>query len=47
MTPGEGIREILNAGGIPVWAHPIFLFPSMAQLDLLLGELAKIRINGY
>ena len=46
MTPEEGIREILNAGGIPVLAHPIFLFPSMAQLDLLLGELAKYGLMG-
>jgi hypothetical protein len=46
MTPEEGVREILDAGGIPVLAHPIFLFPNIAPLDELLGELASYGLKG-
>jgi predicted metal-dependent phosphoesterase TrpH len=46
LSPSEGIGEILEAGGIPVLAHPIFLGLDYAALDDLLGELTKSGLKG-
>ena len=46
MTPKEGIEEILNAGGIPVLAHPIMLHFNYLELDNLLKELSFLGLKG-
>ncbi|MCX7841967.1 MAG: PHP domain-containing protein [Clostridia bacterium] len=46
LTPEEGIKEILKAGGVPVLAHPIYLGHSLEALDKLLGELAQVGLKG-
>lgn len=46
LTPAEGISEITNAGGVPVLAHPIYLFMSGEQLDILLEQLAAAGLKG-
>jgi 3',5'-nucleoside bisphosphate phosphatase len=46
LSPEEGIREILKAGGIPVLAHPIYLERSYRKLDELLEHLVKEGLKG-
>ena len=46
LTPKQGIREILNAGGLPVLAHPVLLGKSEAELDLLLKDLKNDGLMG-
>lgn len=46
LTPEQGIEETAKAGGLPVLAHPIFLDMDEAELDLLLGKLAKAGLMG-
>lgn len=46
LTPVEGIREITEAGGIPVLAHPIHLGMDRSELDILLSELAHSGLKG-
>ncbi len=46
LTPEEGIKEILRAGGIPVVAHPIYLYHTWNELDELLGNLIKSGLKG-
>jgi predicted metal-dependent phosphoesterase TrpH len=46
LTPEEGIKVILNAGGIPVLAHPIFLDLGWRQLDELLTQLVSCGLKG-
>jgi len=46
LTPAEGISEIIKAGGVPVLAHPIYLFMSNDQLDMLLEQLAAVGLMG-
>jgi predicted metal-dependent phosphoesterase TrpH len=46
LTPEEGIKVILNAGGIPVLAHPIFLDLGWRQLDELLARLVSCGLKG-
>jgi 3',5'-nucleoside bisphosphate phosphatase len=41
LSPGEGIRLILEAGGIPVWAHP-----RADELDRLLPGLVREGLRG-
>ncbi len=46
LTPEEGIKGILKAGGIPVMAHPIYLGLTLDKLDKLVGELADKGLKG-
>lgn len=46
LTPDEGIREIMKAGGIPVLAHPIHLGFDSYKLDKLLASLAEVGLKG-
>lgn len=46
LSPEDGIREILKAGGIPVLAHPIYLERSLSKLDELLSHLVRLGIRG-
>ncbi|WP_114300090.1 PHP domain-containing protein [Anaerobacterium chartisolvens] len=46
LTPEEGIKEILRAGGIPVVAHPIYLYHTWSELDKLFGNLVKSGLKG-
>lgn len=46
LTPAEGISEIIRSGGVPVLAHPIYLYMNSEQLDILLGQLAKAGLKG-
>ena len=46
LTPAECISEIINAGGVPVLAHPIYLNMGADQLDILLGQLAGMGLKG-
>ncbi|MCR4436204.1 MAG: PHP domain-containing protein [Clostridiales bacterium] len=46
LTPEEGIRKIIEAGGIPALAHPIYLNLSLSQLDDLLGRLKQAGLKG-
>lgn len=46
LTPGQGIKHILEAGGIPVLAHPVHLHHTTGQLDHLLGELRSEGLQG-
>lgn len=46
LSPAEGIGEILEAGGIPVLAHPIYLGMGYADLDNLLSDLKKAGLKG-
>ena len=42
----EGIKLILEAGGLPVLAHPKYLNLSGAELDILLGKLKNYGLIG-
>ncbi len=46
LNPTEGIGEILEAGGIPVLAHPIYLGMNYARLDELFCDLKKTGLKG-
>ena len=46
LSPRQGIQEILQAGGIPVLAHPKHLHIDMAHLDTLLRELKMKGLKG-
>jgi 3',5'-nucleoside bisphosphate phosphatase len=46
LGPEEGIHAILNGGGVPVLAHPIFLGLGLKELDVLLGDLKKAGLKG-
>lgn len=46
LTPREGIAEILRAGGVPVLAHPIYLYMEESQLDQLFAELKAVGLAG-
>lgn len=46
FTPEEGIKEILGAGGIPVLAHPIYLYLNQKHLDKLVKELVSYGLKG-
>ena len=46
LTPEQGIKEILKAGGTPVLAHPIFLQLSEQNMDNFLGELCAYGLKG-
>jgi predicted metal-dependent phosphoesterase TrpH len=46
LTPEEGIGKIIDAGGIPVLAHPIYLGMQEKQLDDLLTRLTVCGLKG-
>ncbi len=46
MSPQQGIGEIAKAGGIPVLAHPIYLYLSTGQMDNLIARLTGIGLKG-
>jgi len=46
LTPEEGISAILNAGGIPVLAHPVFLGLRGSLLDQVLKKLKAAGLMG-
>lgn len=46
MTPEECVEAITKAGGIPVIAHPIFLYLTWGKLDELVGRLVKVGLKG-
>ena len=46
LTPSEGIERIIEAGGVPVLAHPVLLQFSMKELDNLLVQLASYGLKG-
>lgn len=46
LTPAEGVKVILDAGGVPVLAHPVHLGLGWEELDRLLSELAAKGLKG-
>ena len=46
VTPAQAVSLILDAGGIPVLAHPILYHMSDARLDTLVGELKEAGLMG-
>jgi len=46
LTPKECIKEILNAGGVPVLAHPVMLGMNFQELDDTLASLKKDGLMG-
>ena len=46
LSPEEGIKEIVKAGGIPVLAHPIYLNMDFKSLDRLLEYLTNKGLRG-
>ena len=46
VSPEEGIKIILEAGGLPVLAHPKYLNLSGAELDILLVKLKEYGLVG-
>lgn len=46
LTPGQGMQEILKAGGVPVLAHPLYLERDWDQLDELLAQLKQEGLKG-
>lgn len=46
ITPAQAVQLILQAGGVPVLAHPILYHMSEEQLDGLVGELREAGLKG-
>lgn len=46
ITPAQAVSLILEAGGIPVLAHPILYRLSDANLDKLVAELKEVGLMG-
>ncbi|MCX8131321.1 MAG: PHP domain-containing protein [Clostridia bacterium] len=46
MKPEESIQSIINAGGIPVIAHPKYLEHTLDELDKLFGSLKNAGLMG-
>ncbi len=46
LSPAQGIRMILNAGGIAVLAHPFTLDLSKQAMESLISELSKEGLDG-
>ncbi len=46
MGPREGIELIIQAGGVPVLAHPRYLNMEMRKLDALLSKLKDEGLEG-
>lgn len=46
VTPAQAVSLILDAGGVPILAHPILYHMSDARLDALVGELKAAGLMG-
>lgn len=46
VTPEDGIRNIMDAGGIAILAHPALYHLTEAQLDQLLISLKSVGLTG-
>ena len=46
MTRETAVSAIINAGGIPVLAHPMLYGLSMTETDTLVGELCEMGLKG-
>jgi len=46
ITPAQAVALILEAGGIPILAHPILYHMSDAGLDALVGGLKEVGLMG-
>lgn len=46
LSPKEAIEEIIRCGGVPVLAHPIYLYIQLNELDELLYELKGYGLKG-
>ena len=46
VTPAQGVKLILEAGGIPILAHPILYHMSDTRLDTLVAELKEAGLMG-
>ena len=46
LTPAQGIGKIIDAGGMPVLAHPILLGFDFDRLDALTADLKKAGLKG-
>lgn len=46
VTPAQAVALILEAGGIPILAHPILYHMSDARLDALVSELTEAGLMG-
>ena len=46
ISPEEGIEYILEAGGVPILAHPILYHFSDSVLDALVGRLKEAGLKG-
>ncbi len=46
VTPAQAVRIVLQAGGIPILAHPILYRMSSARLDALVCELKDAGLMG-
>lgn len=46
VTPAQAVSLILDAGGIPILAHPILYHMSDARLDALVAELKEAGLMG-
>lgn len=46
VTPAQAVRLVLEAGGVPVLAHPILYHMSDARLDALTAELKEAGLAG-
>jgi len=46
LAPKEGIKAILDAGGVPILAHPIYLYLDYKGLDNLLFDLKNAGLMG-
>lgn len=46
VTPAQAVRLVLEAGGIPILAHPILYHMAEGQLDELTGQLKAAGLMG-
>lgn len=46
LSPGEGIKLIIKAGGIPVLAHPVLMKLDNEQLEILISNLKEAGLKG-
>jgi predicted metal-dependent phosphoesterase TrpH len=46
ITPELGIKIILEAGGLPILAHPVLYAISNQRLETLVSELSKVGLVG-
>lgn len=46
VTPVQAVKLVLEAGGVPILAHPILYRMSDARLEALVAELKKVGLMG-